>query len=256
VAPAMSSCTARSGDVWRSLENYQMTGGTASQYIDVVSFHANANPNSPGTPQWVWTNDILNQMTSIRNNNPSDLNKPVWVTEFGWPSGKVGEQYQANDIQYIMQQLTRYFCELCYPSYCDYNYFPKYSVGFIYHGIDGSGDTQGIFRSNGTPKLVVTSYTTSLPRVGVQPPASGSYTAPWTAASISCVGRTCTFTSGYPDQSTGGLHELFDWDFGDGTSGTSHTTTHTYSGPGTFFVFHGAMWGIQLWTDARILRVP
>jgi hypothetical protein len=252
VAPVMSGTGARSGDVWRSLENYQMQGGTASQYIDVVSFHENAH-NEPPSTVWSW---VTNQMASIATNNPSNLNKPIWITEFGWPSGSVGEQYQANDIKYVVQQMTRWICGTCYPTYCDYHNFPKYSVAFIYKNIDDPRSSQGIFHQDGTPKPVVTEYTTTLPQVGIQPPASASYTDLYIPSSMSCVGRTCTFTSGYPDQSTSGLQETFDWDFGDGTTGVGRSITHTYAQGGTFFVFHGTWWITHVYTDAKILRVP
>jgi hypothetical protein len=118
-------------------------------------------------------------------------------------------------------------------------------------GIDDPNSRRGIYRQNGTAKPVVTSYTQTLPAVGIHP-ASGWNPEGYQQFSVSCNGRTCTFTSGYPQKDL----QTFDWDFGDGSTATGRTVTHTYAAAGTYFVYHGALRVLEWPSDARMLIIP
>ena len=61
----------------------------------------------------------------------------------------------------------------------------------------------------------------------------------------------CTFTSGYPNASW----RQFDWYFGDGSTATGRTVTHTFSAVGTYFIFHGAYSPFMWPTDDRMFIV-
>jgi hypothetical protein len=99
VAPATrSSPTSETVDVYRSLEQYG-----ASLFIDVISFHANGGPGHTSNEAW---SRINSRLYTIRARNPGNLNKPAWITEFGWPSSDEGQQLQRDKIEAIAQKWT------------------------------------------------------------------------------------------------------------------------------------------------------
>lgn len=243
VAPVTSSVPdAKTVDVFRSLE---VEG--ASPWIDVVSFHANANDNESTA---TITGRINSQLSTLGARNPSNAQKPIWITEFGWKSNRVGEAGQRDRIRNIAKFWTREWGLLDYPVACDIH---KTALLFIYKDIDTPDSSQGIYRSNGTAKPVVSEYLTTLPAFGVQP-AEGYSPDGYRPFSVSCAGRTCTFTSGHADPGDGS--RIFDWDFGDGVTATGRVAVRTYAAAGQYHVFHGVTGLLEWPSDARILEVP
>lgn len=241
VAPVTSSQpNSKTVDIFRSLEQY----GTAA-YMDVVSFHANAGDDESTNTIW---SRIGSQLSTLSNRNPSNLNKPIWLTEFGWKSNRVGENGQRDRIANIAGLWTFQWSIINYPPFC--GHIPKTALAFIYKDIDTPDSSQGIMRANGTFKPVVTGYLQTLPPFGVQP-AAGYNSEGYRPFAASCVGRTCTFTSGYPQT---GLR-TYDWEFGDGTTGTGLSIIHTYATAGQYHVFHGVLGALEWPTDARIIEV-
>jgi hypothetical protein len=238
-------------DVFRSLEEVTFSGLNASHWMDVVSFHANGESDVSSTEVW---SRIRSQLSTLYNRNPSNLGKPVWITELGWATYFEGETGQRDKIRAIVERLTLDWSLLYYPAYCDD--ITKTYLAFIYKDVDipGASDaTRGIYRSDGSPKLVVTDYIRSLPAYAVQP-SRGFNPEGYQPFSVSCSFRTCTFTSGWPDPGDGS--RIFDWDLGDGTTATGHQVTHTFAGPATYFVYHG-MTGVLEWpSDSLIVTVP
>lgn len=241
VAPVTSSNpNSVTVDVFRSLQSEG-----ASPYIDVVSFHANGD-NAESTSS-VWSG-ITSQLSTLRNRNPSNLNKPIWITEFGWKSNQVGEAGQRDRIHNIAERLTFEWSLIDYPAYC--GDIDRTAIAFIYQDLDTAQSSQGIYRSNRTPKPVVTGYLQTLPPVGVQP-ADGYNPEGYRKFTRSCSGRTCTFTSGYAPN---GLR-FYDWDFGDGTTGTGYSVTHTFPKSGWYHVYHGVIGALEWPTDLQVIKV-
>jgi|GEM_PF-2082209 len=252
VGPVTSSRPdSKTVEVFRSLEEVKFSGLNASHWIDVVSFHANGESDISSSDVW---SRISSQLSTLRNRNPSNLNKPVWITEYGWATSFVGESGQRDKIRAITERLTLDWSLLSYPAYC--GDITKTFLAFIYKDIDtpGTSDaTRGILRSNGASKAVVSGYIQTLPPFAIQP--SRGYNAEgYQPFSVSCSFRTCTFTSGWPDPGNGS--RIFDWDFGDGATAMGYQVTHTFSGPATYFVYHG-MTGILEWpSDAQMVTIP
>jgi hypothetical protein len=168
-----------------------------------------------------------------------------------WKSNRVGENGQRDRIRNITQRLTLEWSQLNYPAFC--GDVPKTALAFIFKDIDTPDSSQGIYRATLAPKPIVTSYLQTLPPVGIQP-AAGFNAEGYRPFLVSCIGRTCTFTSGYPNPGDGS--RVYDWDFGDGVTATGFSVSHTYPRAGVFHVFHGVL-GILEWpTDARIIVVP
>lgn len=242
VGPVTSSQPdARTVEVFRTLEEIPFPEGNASTFMDVVSFHANANGTDSSATIW---SRISSQLNTRASRNPSNLGKPVWITEFGWKSNQVTETGQRDRIQTIVENMTS-------DSDAFWNQYPcgattKFSHAFIYKEIDSSSSSQGIYRTNATAKPVVSSYLQTLP-AGIHPSTG------YLPITVTCSVRTCTFTSGYADPGDGS--RIFDWDFGDGTTGVGRSVVHTYSRSGQFFVFHGTTNG-GFGGDARLIQIP
>jgi PKD repeat protein len=58
---------------------------------------------------------------------------------------------------------------------------------------------------------------------------------PSAAFTWSCTGATCSFDASGSSDPDGSISS-YEWDFGDGTTGSGQTTTHTFSPPGTYTV--------------------
>ncbi len=243
VGPVTSSQPdARTVEVFRTLEEIQFPEGNASTFMDVVSFHANANNDETTS---TIRSRISSQLSTRANRNPSNANKPVWITEFGWKSNQAGEAGQRDKIRTIVDGMTLSSEAFWNPYPCGAT--TRYTHAFIYKEIDSATSSQGIYRSNSTAKPVTTDYLRTLPP-GVHPNLN------YAPCTVACTGRTCTFTSGYPDLGDG--LRLWDWDFGDGTTGTGRVVVHTYSRGGQFFVFHGSLYGADVGGDSQLLKLP
>ena len=102
---------------------YLRSGGELSQYFDVLGVHANSTHNSPDEN---WPGPITSGHDGW-NDHPSfffrrveqlrqvmvdqgDVNKPVWITEFGWTTANLapGYEYGANNTeQEVAEFITR-----------------------------------------------------------------------------------------------------------------------------------------------------
>ena len=223
VGPVVSSePDSRTSQILRQIEN---TG--SSQYLDVLSFHANGNNRSVSQIAG-WINGHLNKIVA---DNPTNRYKPIWITEMGWDSGSIGEAAQRSRTQQIIRSMRGD------PGFAPFGGFPicggwsewNITHAFLFTILDGQGETAGIYRANETPKQIVTSYLTSKPFPAVD--RDPSQNVPF---SVSCPSRTCTFSS------TPGVILPSLWDFGDGTSTTTsgHQVSHTFPRSGWFFVKH------------------
>lgn len=233
--------------VFQSLENMG-----SSQWIDVVSFHANGESDVSSSEVW---SRIQSQLSTLSNRNPSNLGKPVWITEYGWATHFVGEGGQREKTENLTKQMNMDWSQFGYPTFCG-GPGTRMFLAFLYKDIDtpGTSDaTRGIFRSSGLPKAVVSNYIQTLPAFGIQP-GRGFNPEGYLPFSVQCSFRTCTFTSGWPDPGDGS--RVFDWDFGDGVTTTGHQVTHTFPGPGNYFVFHGMSESFQWPSDARLVTIP
>lgn len=247
VAPATRSrAEPRTNSVFTSLQQY----GTAA-HMDVVSFHANATTSDSSNTVW---SRIESYFTRIRNRNPANQNKPVWITEFGWATAQNGEGGQRDKIRSIAERLAWGWRDFSQCAVSGGPPIPKTALAFIWQLKDTASNSRGIYRQNGTPKAVVTQYLQTLPVWGIQAPTESPL--PYAQFNVSCSGRTCTFTSGYSDNGQG---FVYDWDFGDGATAVGRVVTHTYSKRGLYHVYHGtprvSVFGSQP-SDARIIEVP
>lgn len=204
----------------RTVEIFKMIQSTnSSQYIDVVSFHANGGDNSIIDVR-SWIQSHLNTLT-VRN--PSNSAKPIWVTEMGWRSGAVGEVGQRDRVEDLVQELVADGGILC-QAWTVYNF----SHAFIFLLKDVGAETAGIYRATNVAKPVVSQYIQPLgfPALAVNPTSVPPFTA-------DCVGRICTFDAG---EDSYGLND-YHWSFGDGSVTTGGPdVTHTFGQPGWYFV--------------------
>lgn len=250
VAPATRSQPAsKTVDVYRSLQQY----GVAA-HMDVVSFHANGFSGDSSNVIWSRINSHLN---TLRARNPANLNKPVWITEFGWATAHNSPELQRDKIRAIATRWTMG----TFGANCSENQDAKSFLAFIHNLHDGPGFTRGIHWENSSPKPVVTSYLRTLPTWAIQLPDGAPL--PYVPFTFGCSGRTCTFTSGHSSEPG----RFFDWDFGDGTTAGGRTVTHTYAKSGHYHIFHGTfvetgptpdfVSSLQNWqSDARFIQVP
>jgi hypothetical protein len=239
VGPVTSSRPdSRTVEVFKQLEQVSFPDGPASKFLDVVSFHANASDDESTA---TIVSRIESQLSTLSNRNPSNAAKPIWLTEFGWKSNRVGEASQRDRIRNIVTTVNGQscvsFCDICAPSstHCAY----KWTHVFIYKGIDSATESSGIFRGDKSAKPVVTDYLRTFAFPAKQP--NDEY-APFT---FNCTGRTCTFSSSIFDNSL--------WDFGDGTTGQGQVVTHTFPASGQYFVAVGSE--SLAGSDVQLIRV-
>jgi len=240
VGPVTSSRPdSRTVEVFKQLQQVSFPDGPASKFLDVVSFHANASDDESTA---TIVSRISSQLSTLLNRNPSNVNKPIWLTEFGWKSNRVGEASQRDRIRNIVMAVSGQtcvnLCDICGPSGtvgCGF----KFTHAFIYKGIDTPTESSGIFRGDRSAKPVVTDYLRTLPFPAKQ--LNDEY-APFT---FTCAGRTCTFSSSIFFPSL--------WDFGDGTTGSGSVVTHTFPASGQYFVTVAAE-GIN-GSDLQLIRV-
>jgi hypothetical protein len=252
VGPVTSSTPdSRTVEVFRQLEEVTFPDGPASNFVDVISFHANARDTETVT---TIQSRITSQLNTLAARNWSNRFKPIWITEFGWPVNAVGEGTQRDRIRDLIASLLG-IGPLDFSS-CPINSNYKLTHAFIFLDIDNPNSSRGIYRQDRTPKFVTTNYLTAHPF-----PAREN-SAPFLPFTTSCVGRTCTFTSSQADTGT----QVFDWDFGDGTFGSGRVVSHTYAAAGRYFIWSmihewqedkfGNLMDIQLGSDTETVRVP
>ncbi len=107
---------------------YARSGGEISQYFDVLGVHANSTHNSPDE---MWPDNITSGHEGW-NDHPSfffrrveslrqimvqqgDLDKPVWITEYGWTTENMapGYEYGANNTEEEVAEFLTRGLEIC-----------------------------------------------------------------------------------------------------------------------------------------------
>lgn len=155
VAPALGSDPrAATVALLRHLEETRLPDGRPADFLDVVSLHANARSDESSTEVW----DRLGQhLRTLAARAPSLGDKPVWVTELGWPSDAVGEAGQAEKIANLLAEIRGPWQDVGqdvdHPAYCRPD--PAEALAFLYKLQDGGGESRGIFTDTGQPKPVV-----------------------------------------------------------------------------------------------------
>jgi hypothetical protein len=163
VAPSMSTRAyrdrpTRTKQVWQQLHNTFYNGQRASAYVDVVSFHNTALGNETIDEVDFW---LQNNISDMVVNAPSLDCKEQWVTEFGFLA-LYGEAQQRDKIK---EALLRYNggYGICDSIIGSYYLTARISQAFIYVLSDyTSGATFGIYRTNLTPRPVVTDFLQTL----------------------------------------------------------------------------------------------
>jgi hypothetical protein len=161
VAPALGSDPRpESADFLRRLEEAELPGGRAADFIDVVSVHGNARGDEGSDAVW---SRIDQQLAVLVERAPSLRDKPVWITELGWPSGETGEAAQAEKLANLLDRIAGPWGTvgpaldrpLDLTAYCRGGSRAEI-VAFVYKLRDGGGESRGIHREDGTPKPAVT----------------------------------------------------------------------------------------------------
>jgi hypothetical protein len=251
VGPVLSSQPdSRGTTIFQQIESTSYPDGPGSSFLDVVSFHANAQTSASTATLLAWVDGHLNQITA------SNRDKPIWITEFGWASEFVNETGQQQRITNVVEALTgsnngQAACGNGTPS-AGYKAF-KFTNMFIYAVKDGTGFTRGIFRADNSAKPTVTNYTTTMPFPATHPCTQ------YDLVTYSCTGRTCTFTNPFNvDPSL----TIYIWDFGDGTTSMvtgGRVVSHTYAAAGRYFVAGGADYaniGDLSQADIQLINIP
>jgi hypothetical protein len=164
VGPALSGgYQDRTRKIFLQLENTWYADGNASDFVDAISAHANAccdDTHSDDAANLL----RVNKLTYLSSYNPRNRYKPIWVTEFGWKSGAIGQDSQRIRINNFLIYMTGY----------DW-YLDPWSIdhAFIYKLKDDcppAATSRGIYTCSETPKQVVTQYLQLLPAPATQQP--------------------------------------------------------------------------------------
>jgi hypothetical protein len=222
VAPALSSASAeRTAKLWRQIESTVYPDGAAVDDVDVVSVHQNVL-DADATGEWL-VRLLSRKLYPLSAEAPTLAAKPIWITEFGWQSERVGEGRQR---QYLEQALTLMTGASDWPRCANVGNY-RITAAFIYKLQDSPGETSGLYRQNGEAKPAVTDF---LQRLGFPATAGGTPRADLTTAcaELDCSFRQTTFNPQGPWQCL--------WSFGDGTNGEGCSITHGYRRRGQYLV--------------------
>jgi hypothetical protein len=251
VGPVTSSQPdARTVDVFRQLEEVVYPDGPASSFLDVVSFHGNARDDQSILDLLA---QIESQLAIFQGRSPSNVGKPLWLTELGWRVGRgVSEEEQRDRLRNVVEALTGsggYLsgCEVC-PGPPVHSLF-KWTAAFVYKDVDSPGELRGVYREDRTERPVVTDYLARLPFPARHP---NDVFAPIRTL---CKGRTCLLVSSAVEPYVS-LSYRYHWDFGDGTVGEGRVVAHTFPGAGQYYVVSGVdVPAGPVASDVRLLQV-
>lgn len=211
VAPNTSSLPDdRTAALFGQLEEVFSDGRPAADFVDAVSFHANALDDEPSP---IVLGRAVAQLDLLTSRNPRNAAKPVWITELGWKSNQVGELGQRDRIESLLNALS---------SRCGRE---TLTHAFIFQVKDVAGrESRGVFTAEGRAKLAVSTYlaTLSFPATTRGPFA---FTLSAFCENLSCeVEQTEWLGNRFATA-------ICSWDFGDGSrvAGRECRATHTYA---------------------------
>lgn len=198
VAPAFMSRNNADGADNRKRRILQQAEGTfypdgqGSSFIDVISVHNNAGSTETASTMGVRLN--YENLAYVWNHAPSMRHRPVWVTEYGWRSNAVGESGQRQRTC----EVTKAYTAFLYASTTDLDDWDVRRA-FIYTDRDPHDTISNtIYRSDSSPKPIVTQYLQFLPYPAVQQPSN----------SPSCAGTGLTAAAGDPLETRAALTDL------------------------------------------------
>lgn len=212
---ASSLPDSRTAQLVSQLEQPFADGSRGSDYLDVVSFHANALTDEAATTV---EGRIGEHLTSLFRRNPGSQGKPVWITELGWSSDRVGELAQRERIETLLDHLSR-SCDPLRPELVmlfQLRDFPQV-------------ESRGLFHADGSPKPIARLYLGNLPFPATTRDPLGL------AWSYVCRNLFCEFEAN-EWQVNPFVTPQCRWDFGDGTSGGGCRTRHVYQDAGSRLV--------------------
>jgi hypothetical protein len=158
VAPVLSGgANSRTATIFDQFQAHTYQGYGAAHWIDVISAHANANDDQE--PSQAVLALEQNKLDVLTAHNPACATKPIWVTEFGWKSGAIGEDQQRKRIKDFLIDVSGWYSQIL-----------RWNVVncFIYV-LDNCGTSRSIYYCPSQPKLVVTEYLQTLPFPATQP---------------------------------------------------------------------------------------
>ena len=141
------------------IQNNVYPEGPLSNFIDVLSFHANGVGDEYSDHA---TDRAKFRISEHAQYNPATACKPKWITEYGYSTSSVSEVSQRDRIR----RMTEMFAGSHNSSNCTgwQRGTHKVELAFIYVQIDFGAAGRGIHRADGTPKNVVTHYLKFLPK--------------------------------------------------------------------------------------------
>lgn len=161
VAPALGSDPrAATAALLRRLEQPTLPEGSAAGLVDVVSIHANARSDEGSEEVW---RRLRRHLRTLVERNPTLHDRPVWITEIGWPSDTVGEEGQGEKIGNLVRRIGGDWAGIDHPAYCGPD--REEVVVFLYKEKDSHDESRGIHREDGTPKPVVEALPNLSPEV-------------------------------------------------------------------------------------------
>jgi len=156
----------RKREIWKQINSQWYPDGTGHQFLDVATMHNNAGDTESSRSMG---ERLVNENISFRNNRcPPCSVKPIWVTEYGFRSNRVGEAGQREKIC----NLTRIYTGRLESDLMSYT-TRNIQRAFIFVQKDNN-DSASVFRSDNSPKPVVTQYLQQFAFPVVQPPAVSS----------------------------------------------------------------------------------
>jgi hypothetical protein len=164
IAPAMSTRAkgdrpARTQQVWQQLENTFYNGLRATDYVDVVSFHNTAIGSEDPSTVNGWLRANIDDMVV---NAPHLDCKDQWITEFG-RQALYGDSQQQQNIENSLYWY-RGGAGICESWVTDNGMLTtRIKQAFIYLVHDNGISTWGLYRTDNSPRPVVTNFLQTLP---------------------------------------------------------------------------------------------
>lgn len=169
VAPAVGSDPRQETvALFRHLEEHPLPEGSPSRFVDAVSLHANARGDESAEEVW---RRVQQHLGTLAQRNPSNLGKPIWITEAGWSSSAAGEEGQRRHTEELLALAASAWAGIEHPLYCGPD--PAELRLYLYKARDGGGEGHGLFRADGTPKPAVSQLLRRLEPPGIVPGRTG-----------------------------------------------------------------------------------